>query len=371
MLVDGSLLLQRTAPEDAGRYTCTASNGLWQPPSASAFLTVLCKSPPQPLVGPGTADTKTLLGQLLGGVHPHRLWWGSNAPSAAMATPTTLFVLTDPAQVTTMLPETHLPKGMQGVIHCPTRANPPLLSVSWTRDGHPLELGKVLPPVPSPALPTLLSLSSSACAPLPQLPGWSMRADGSLVVAMGNDDVLGVYTCTPYNSYGTAGESQPTRVLLKVRPGLGTLPEPSLLPPCCAMPGAEPSPEQLSGLWMPAVGQGAQSSWGAAQTQPASTLPCPAAQVHHLLGRLPCCAGLCPVPPGTKPHTLPACPPQDPPTFTVRPKEEYFQEVGRELVIPCAARGDPPPTITWLKVGGIIPGNQLSPPGRKTSVVSL
>ncbi|XP_064031849.1 protein turtle homolog A isoform X3 [Pogoniulus pusillus] len=179
VLVDGSLLLQRTAPEDTGRYTCTASNGLWQPPSASAFLTVLY-----------------------------------------------------PAQVTTMLPETHLPKGMQGVIHCPTRANPPLLSVSWTRDGHLLELGK--------------------------LPGWSMRADGSLVVAMGNDDVLGVYTCTPYNSYGTAGESQPTRVLLK-----------------------------------------------------------------------------------------------DPPTFTVRPKEEYFQEVGRELVIPCAAHGDPPPTITWLKVGSV------------------
>lgn len=42
---------------------------------------------------------------------------------------------------------------------------------------------------------------------------------------------------------------------------------------------------------------------------------------------------------------------QDPPTFTVRPKEEYFQEVGRELVIPCTAHGDPPPTITWGKVG--------------------
>ncbi|XP_054254489.1 protein turtle homolog A [Indicator indicator] len=179
VLVDGSLLLQQTAPEDAGRYTCTPSNGLWQPPSASAFLTVLY-----------------------------------------------------PAQVTTMLPETPLPKGMQGVIRCPTRANPPLLSVSWTRDGHPLELGK--------------------------LPGWSMRADGSLVIATGNDDALGVYTCTPYNSYGTAGESQPTRVLLK-----------------------------------------------------------------------------------------------DPPAFTVRPKEEYFQEVGRELVIPCTAHGDPPPTITWLKVGSV------------------
>ncbi|XP_069734805.1 protein turtle homolog A isoform X2 [Phaenicophaeus curvirostris] len=177
VLVDGSLLLQQTTPDDAGKYTCIPSNGLWKPPSASAFVTVLY-----------------------------------------------------PAQVTNMLPETPLPKGLQGVIRCPTRANPPLLSVSWTRDGRPLELGK--------------------------LPGWSARPDGSIVVATGNDDALGLYTCTPYNSYGTAGESRPTRVLLK-----------------------------------------------------------------------------------------------DPPAFTVRPKEEYFQEVGRELVIPCAANGDPPPTVTWLKVG--------------------
>ncbi|XP_074709028.1 protein turtle homolog A isoform X2 [Strix uralensis] len=177
VLVDGSLLLQRTTPDDAGKYTCIPSNGLWKPPSASAFVTVLY-----------------------------------------------------PAQVTTMLPETPLPKGMQGVIRCPARANPPLLSVSWTRDGRPLELDK--------------------------LPGWSTRPDGSIVIATGNDDALGVYTCTPYNSYGTAGTSQPTRVLLK-----------------------------------------------------------------------------------------------DPPAFTVRPKEEYFQEVGRELVIPCAAHGDPPPTVAWLKVG--------------------
>ncbi|NWI16851.1 TUTLA protein, partial [Crypturellus soui] len=87
-------------------------------------------------------------------------------------------------------------------------------------------------------------------------PGWSMRSDGSIVIATGNDDALGVYACTPRNSYGTAGASRPTRVLLK-----------------------------------------------------------------------------------------------DPPAFTVRPKEEYFQEVGRELVIPCMAHGDPPPTITWVKLG--------------------
>uniref|UniRef100_A0A674IJL0 Immunoglobulin superfamily member 9 n=1 Tax=Terrapene triunguis TaxID=2587831 RepID=A0A674IJL0_9SAUR len=177
VLVDGSLLLQKTTPDDAGKYTCVPSNGLRKPPSASAFLTVLY-----------------------------------------------------PAQVTTMPPETLLPMGMQGMIQCPTKANPPLLSISWTKDGHPLELDK--------------------------FPGWSMAPDGSIVITTGNDDALGLYTCTPYNSYGTAGASAPTRVLLK-----------------------------------------------------------------------------------------------DPPVFTLRPKEEYFQEVGRELVIPCAAQGDPPPTVTWAKLG--------------------
>lgn len=42
---------------------------------------------------------------------------------------------------------------------------------------------------------------------------------------------------------------------------------------------------------------------------------------------------------------------QAPPAFLERPKEEYFQEVGRELLIPCSAQGDPPPAISWAKVG--------------------
>lgn len=42
---------------------------------------------------------------------------------------------------------------------------------------------------------------------------------------------------------------------------------------------------------------------------------------------------------------------QDPPYFNVRPGGEYRQEAGRELVIPCAASGDPDiPSITWRKV---------------------
>lgn len=177
ILVDGSLWLQAAQPDDAGRYTCVPSNGLLYPPSASAYLTVLY-----------------------------------------------------PAQVTTMPPETPLPIGMRGVIRCPVRANPPLLFVSWTKDGKALQLDK--------------------------FPGWSQGPEGSLVIALGNEDALGEYSCTPYNSLGTSGPSPVTRVLLKA-----------------------------------------------------------------------------------------------PPAFLERPKEEYFQEVGRELLIPCSARGDPPPTVSWAKVG--------------------
>ncbi|XP_006922969.1 protein turtle homolog A isoform X1 [Pteropus alecto] len=175
--VDGSLWLQAAQPDDAGCYTCVPSNGLLHPPSASAYLTVLY-----------------------------------------------------PAQVTAMPPETPLPIGMQGVIRCPVRANPPLLFVIWTKDGQALQLDK--------------------------FPGWSQGSEGSLVIALGNEDALGEYSCTPYNSLGTAGPSPVTRVLLKA-----------------------------------------------------------------------------------------------PPAFLERPQEEYFQEVGRELLIPCSAQGDPPPTVSWAKVG--------------------
>lgn len=41
---------------------------------------------------------------------------------------------------------------------------------------------------------------------------------------------------------------------------------------------------------------------------------------------------------------------QDPPYFTVLPGWEYRQEAGRELLIPCAAAGDPFPVIAWRKV---------------------
>ncbi|MBN3317474.1 TUTLA protein, partial [Atractosteus spatula] len=177
VLVDGTLLIQSVTPDDAGNYTCVPTNGLLTPPTASAYLTVK-----------------------------------------------------HPAQVLPMPKETYLPVGMEGVITCPVRAEPPMLFVNWTKDGHLLNLD--------------------------MFPGWMVNSEGSVFITAANDDAVGMYTCTAYNSYGTMGQSSPTKVVL-----------------------------------------------------------------------------------------------QDPPSFRVTPRAEYLQEVGRDLVIPCEAHGDPSPNITWSKVG--------------------
>nr|XP_015200956.1 PREDICTED: protein turtle homolog A-like isoform X1 [Lepisosteus oculatus] len=177
VLVDGTLLIQSVTPDDAGNYTCVPTNGLLTPPTASAYLTVK-----------------------------------------------------HPAQVLPMPEETYLPVGMEGVITCPVRAEPPMLFVNWTKDGHLLNLD--------------------------MFPGWMVNSEGSVFITAANDDAVGMYTCTAYNSYGTMGQSSPTKVVL-----------------------------------------------------------------------------------------------QDPPSFRVTPRAEYLQEVGRDLVIPCEAHGDPSPNITWSKVG--------------------
>uniref|UniRef100_A0A673C4T5 Immunoglobulin superfamily, member 9b n=1 Tax=Sphaeramia orbicularis TaxID=375764 RepID=A0A673C4T5_9TELE len=126
-----------------------------------------------------------------------------------------------PARIGRMPRETFLPAGMEGVIICPVQADPPVLYVNWTKDGNNLNLD-----------------------------------NGSVFIATANDNAVGMYTCTAYNSYGTMGQSEPTKVIL-----------------------------------------------------------------------------------------------QDPPSFHVLPRPEYLQEVGRELMIPCEAIGDPTPNITWSKIG--------------------
>ncbi|CAJ1067947.1 protein turtle homolog A [Xyrichtys novacula] len=135
-----------------------------------------------------------------------------------------------PARVGRMSRETYLPSGMEGVIVCPVQADPPVLYVNWTKDGTNLNLDN--------------------------FPGWMVNAEGSVFITTANDNAVGMYTCTPYNSYGTMGQSEPTKVIL-----------------------------------------------------------------------------------------------QDPPSFKVLPRPEYLQEVGRELIIPCEAIGDPAPNITWSKIG--------------------
>ncbi|KAK2902323.1 hypothetical protein Q8A73_012069 [Channa argus] len=135
-----------------------------------------------------------------------------------------------PAHVGRMPRETYLPAGMEGVIVCPVQADPPVLYVNWTKDGNDLNLEN--------------------------FPGWMVNSEGSVFITTANDNAVGMYTCTPYNSYGTMGQSEPTQVIL-----------------------------------------------------------------------------------------------QDPPSFRVPPRAEYLQEVGRELIIPCKASGDPAPNITWSKIG--------------------
>ncbi|XP_066507117.1 protein turtle homolog A [Hoplias malabaricus] len=151
---------------------------------------------------------------------------GLPAPPTASAVLTVRY----PALVSQMPAQTFLPTGMKGVISCPLISEPPLLRVDWTKDGKALDLGAY--------------------------PGWTLTSDGSIVIATANDDAAGVYTCTPYNSYGTVGQSGPTTVIL-----------------------------------------------------------------------------------------------QDPPSLRVSPHKVYKEEVGQALLIPCQADGDPPPKITWNKVG--------------------
>ncbi|XP_037403455.1 protein turtle homolog A [Pygocentrus nattereri] len=151
---------------------------------------------------------------------------GLPAPPSASA----VLTVQHPALVTQMPDQTFLPTGMSGVISCPLAAEPPLLRVDWTKDGKMLDLGAY--------------------------PGWTLTSEGSIVIATANDDAAGVYTCTPYNSYGTMGQSKPTTVIL-----------------------------------------------------------------------------------------------QDPPSLRLSPREEYRQDVGRTLLIPCQADGDPPPKVTWTKIG--------------------
>ncbi|XP_053500703.1 protein turtle homolog A-like [Ictalurus furcatus] len=117
-----------------------------------------------------------------------------------LTSPTASATLTvqHPAQVTQMPEWIFLPTGMRGVISCPLLSEPPLLRVDWTKNGKALDLDAY--------------------------PGWIQTADGSIVITTANDDALGVYTCTPYNSYGTMGRSESTTVILQDPPSITLAP---------------------------------------------------------------------------------------------------------------------------------------------------
>uniref|UniRef100_A0A8D0H9M4 Protein turtle homolog B n=1 Tax=Sphenodon punctatus TaxID=8508 RepID=A0A8D0H9M4_SPHPU len=89
ILIDGTLIIFRVKPEDAGKYTCIPSNSLGRSPSASAYLTVQY-----------------------------------------------------PARVVNMPPIIYVPVGIHGYIRCPVEAEPPVTLIKWNKDGRPLHFEK-------------------------------------------------------------------------------------------------------------------------------------------------------------------------------------------------------------------------------------
>ncbi|KAG7264887.1 hypothetical protein CRUP_007326, partial [Coryphaenoides rupestris] len=55
-------------------------------------------------------------------------------------------------------------------------------------------------------------------------PGWMVNSEGSVFITTVNDNAVGIYTCTAYNSYGTMGQSEPTLVVLKDPPAFRVTP---------------------------------------------------------------------------------------------------------------------------------------------------
>lgn len=47
--------------------------------------------------------------------------------------------------------------------------------------------------------------------------GWTLMEDGSIRIEEATEEALGTYTCVPYNTLGTMGQSAPARLVLKVR----------------------------------------------------------------------------------------------------------------------------------------------------------
>lgn len=83
---DGTLFINPTSSEDSGRYTCEVTNGIGNPESASAYLSVEY-----------------------------------------------------PARVTYSPTIQYLPLGLSGVVRCYVQANPPFQFITWTKDRRPFD----------------------------------------------------------------------------------------------------------------------------------------------------------------------------------------------------------------------------------------
>lgn len=280
-MVNGSLSVGKVSRQTAGQYQCQASNSegnatqatklrvrgppvILIPPkdtvlnmSQDALLQCQAEADPPNMTYVWTRDGENVYhieslksrvkvmvdGTLLiSGLIPKDSGNYTCMPTNGLPAPPTAsarLTVQHPALVIQMPEETFLPTGMRAVISCPLAAEPPLLRVDWSKDGQELDMGAY--------------------------PGWTLTTEGSIIIATANDDAAGVYTCTPYNSHGTMGQSEPTTVILL-----------------------------------------------------------------------------------------------DPPSLSEPPRPEYRQEVGRTLMIPCQAEGDPPPKITWTKTGSSFARPQYS-----------
>ncbi|TDH01843.1 hypothetical protein EPR50_G00167080 [Perca flavescens] len=238
---EGALSLRAVSMQSAGQYTCHASNSEG---NVTCVTKVKIKGPPVIVVPPKSMSRNKSQNALLqcqavadppnmtyvwqkGGENVHHIESLKSRvkimvdgtllisslipedsgnytcmPSNGLLTPPTAsanLTVMHPAQALPMPQQTYLPTGMEGVVACPAAAQPPLLRVDWTKDGEPLDLSLY--------------------------PGWMLTPEGSLLMTTVNDDSAGIYTCTPYNRYGSMGSSEPTAVIQQDPPSLSVTPE--------------------------------------------------------------------------------------------------------------------------------------------------
>ncbi|XP_037072265.1 protein turtle-like [Pollicipes pollicipes] len=136
---NGSLVIDPVAAEDAGMFTCEVSNGIGRPERASGFLEVQ---------------------------------YAAHVPY----TPSVQY----------------LPTGLQGVIRCHIKSNPPIQFVTWFRNGRKYEPENV--------------------------PGVTLLLNGSLLIESVRHEHQGTYRCRPFNQHGSSGESGEMQVVVREPP---------------------------------------------------------------------------------------------------------------------------------------------------------